>query len=365
MHVPDGYFSPLTSAVMYAAAIPFWAVALRRTRRLMNTRMLPLLSVFAAFSFVVMMFNIPVPGGTTAHAIGMAVAAIVLGPWAAVIAISVALVIQSLFFGDGGITAIGANCFNMAIAAPLIAYGLYRLISGRTPIQSSRRVAAAAVAGYAANNIAGLLTAVQLGIQPIFFTDASGAPLYAPYPLSVAIPAMLLGHLTLGGMAEAIVSGGVVAYLQRADPSLLKLTAPDSREAVEGDREIAGRGWLASRPLWIGLAILMIFTPLGLLAGGAAWGEWSPQDFNDPAKREEIKAASYNWTPPSSAPSGYERLSSIWTAPMPGYAPPFMKNESFGYILSAIFGTGLIIAAFLLLGWLSWAIKRGRETESG
>ena len=98
--------------------------------------MVPLLSVFAAFSFIVMMFNLPLPGGTTGHAVGMGIAAIVLGPWGSIFAISIALTIQAVFFGDGGITALGANCFNMAIAGSLIAYGIYRLISGRAAIES-------------------------------------------------------------------------------------------------------------------------------------------------------------------------------------------------------------------------------------
>jgi cobalt/nickel transport system permease protein len=84
--------------------------------------MLPLLSVFPAFSFVIMMFNLTRPGGTTSHAVGMGIAAIGLGPWAAIVAVSIALVIQAGFFGDGGVTAIGANCFNMAIAGSVGAY---------------------------------------------------------------------------------------------------------------------------------------------------------------------------------------------------------------------------------------------------
>ena len=97
-----------------------------------------MISLVSAFSFVVMMFNIPLPGGTTGHAVGMAIAPILLGPWASILAISVALLIQAVFFGDGGITAFGANSFNMAIVGSLVAYAVYRLISGRTPLQSRR-----------------------------------------------------------------------------------------------------------------------------------------------------------------------------------------------------------------------------------
>ena len=140
MHIPDGYLSPTTCALGYAMAAPFWHVALARVKRLLQTRLVPLLAAVSAFSFVVMMFNLPIPGGTTAHAVGMAVAAIVLGPWAAILAISIALMIQALFFGDGGITAYGVNCVNMAIIGSLVAYAVYQAIAGRAPIASSRRI---------------------------------------------------------------------------------------------------------------------------------------------------------------------------------------------------------------------------------
>src|ERR1700686_5083802 len=106
MHIPDGYLSPATCAALYGGAAPFWYVSLQRMKRALHTQMVPLLSVFSAFSFIVMMFNLPLPGGTTGHAVGVGIAAIVLGPWAAMMAISMALVIQALLFGDGGITAI-------------------------------------------------------------------------------------------------------------------------------------------------------------------------------------------------------------------------------------------------------------------
>src|SRR5208283_4385949 len=196
MHIPDGYLSPSTCAALYASSAPFWYVALRRLKRWLSTRLIPLLSLFSAFSFIVMMFNLPLPGGTTGHAVGVGIASIVLGPWASILAISVALVIQAVFFGDGGITAIGANCFNMAIAGSLVAYSAYRIIGRGAAIGSRRRVIAAGIAGYAGINMAALLAAIEFGIQPALFHDASGTPLYAPYGLSVSIPAMLIGHLT-------------------------------------------------------------------------------------------------------------------------------------------------------------------------
>ena len=346
MHIPDGYLSPATCAALYAGSAPFWYVALRRLKRQLTTKLIPLLSVFAAFSFVVMMFNLPLPGGTTGHAVGVSIASIVLGPWASMLAISIALFIQAVFFGDGGITAFGANCFNMAIAGSLVAYFTYRAISGHSAIVSRRRAIAAGVAGYVSINVAALLTGIELGIQPLLFRDASGAPLYAPYPLKIAVPAMMAGHLTIAGLAELILSAGLVAWLQRSHPSLLSATAPGA--AAAGD-EAGGFCWRAIRPLLAGLAALMLMTPLGILAVGSAWGEWSAHDLADPSARQQIAAVSANRPLPAGVPRGLERLSSIWTAPFPSYAPPFLRSSSFGYLLSAAFGSGLILLAALVL----------------
>lgn len=358
MHIPDGYLSPATCAAAYAAVLPFWAVALRRVEGLLQTRVVPLLAVVSAFSFVIMMFNLPLPGGTTGHAVGVAVAAIVLGPWAAVLAISIALFVQAIFFGDGGITAFGANCLNMAVIGPMVAYWVYRLISARAPLTSPRRVFAAAAAGYVAINLAALAAAIQFGIQPMLFHDATGAPLYAPYPPEIAIPAMMAGHLSIAGIAEAVIAGGVVAYLQKSQPELLRLSAPGVvEESGEQPGTAIPAGWRPTRALWLAVALLMIASPLGLLAAGIAWGEWGVDDFQDSAVRTEITQASGNVAPPERVPDGMARLASLWTAPIPDYAPAFLRQESFGYIMSAMAGTGVILLAFL---GLSGVMARGR-----
>ena len=347
MHIPDGYLSPATCAALYAGAAPFWYVALRRVRRAMHTRLVPVLSLVGAFSFVVMMFNIPLPGGTTGHAAGLAVATVMVGPLASMLAVSIALVIQAFFFGDGGITAIGANCFNIAIVGSLVAHVVYRALSGRAALSSRLRPVAAAIAGYVAINAAALSTALQLGIQPLLYRDAAGAPLYAPYPIGIAVPAMMIGHVTVAGLAEALLSWGVVAFVQRSDPSLLRLNAAHAAaiEAPVGSVR-------ALRPLWLALALLMLLTPLGILATGTAWGEWGASDFATAEGRQEIAAATLEHAPPARAPAGLERLSSAWTAPWADYAPPFVRSPAVGYVLSAMFGVGLVVL-------LSWALGLG------
>ena len=223
MHIPDGYLGPATSGLMYAVMLPIWTVASRIVKRTLKTKQVPLLAIAAAFSFVIMMFNVPIPGGTTGHATGAVLAAILIGPWAACIAVTVALVVQALLFGDGGVTAIGANCFNMAFIEVFIGYYLYKLISGSSKIASSRRIIAAGTSGYVALNIAALSTAVMFGIQPLLHRTASGQSLYCPYGLNIAIPAMLGEHMLIFGWIEAVVTALVIKYLQKQDPSLLKL----------------------------------------------------------------------------------------------------------------------------------------------
>ncbi len=221
MHIPDGYLGPVTSGFFYAVMIPVWIKASNSVKKTLKATRVPLLAVGAAFSFVIMMFNVPIPGGSTGHAVGGALVAILLGPWAACIAITVALVIQALLFGDGGITAIGANCFNMAFVLPFAGYYIYKLISGRSKPDSSRRVIAAGVAGYLAINIAALCAGIEFGLQPLLHHTADGQALYCPYGLKVSVAAMSGEHLLIFGWIELIVTALVVKYLQKKDLSLL------------------------------------------------------------------------------------------------------------------------------------------------
>jgi len=222
MHIPDGYLGPATCGVFYAVMLPIWAAASRIVKKTIKAKQVPLLAIGAAFSFVIMMFNVPIPGGTTGHAVGGVLIAILLGPWAACIAITVALVVQALLFGDGGITAIGANCFNMAFVLPFAGFYIYKMISYNAPIDSKRRVIAAGIAGYVALNLAGAFTGFEFGIQPLLHKTANGQALYCPYGLNAALPVMMGEHLLIFGWVEALVTALVIKYLQKQSPELLK-----------------------------------------------------------------------------------------------------------------------------------------------
>ncbi|WP_338825825.1 putative fused nickel transport protein LarMN [Moorella thermoacetica] len=333
MHIPDGYLSPQTCAVLGAAMVPVWGTAARKVKATLKARQAPLLAIGAAFSFTIMMYNIPIPDGTTAHATGGALLAILLGPWAAAIGISIALAIQALFFGDGGILAFGANAFNMAFILPFASYYIYRLLSGRTGLRSGWRAVAAAIAGFVGLNLAALAAAVEFGLQPLLFHTASGVPLYSPYPLALAVPAMALAHVLIAGPAEGIVTGLVIRYLQRVNSGLLRVY-PATGAVVAA--QAMGDGASLKKLAW-GLVILVLLSPLGLLAAGTAWGEWSPEDL------QQI----LGFVPP-----GLARLATTWThALFPDYTVPGLEGsfwaQALGYIITAMVGLGIIFLIFL------------------
>ena len=326
MHIPDGYLSPATSLIMLLLVLPFWWIGIRKIRRTMNARSVPLISLMAAFSFVIMMFNVPLPGGTTGHAVGAALAAIVLGPEVATIAVSIALIIQALFFGDGGVLNIGANSFNMAVVGPYVAAAVYRSLTRGTPVRASRRLIGAALGGWLGLTAGAFFAAVEFGIQPLIFKAADGTPLYAPYPLSVSLPAMLVPHMLVASVVEGLVTALIVFYLLRFNAPILE----DAGKAgtVGGEATFGKLRWL-----WVCLATLAVASPLGLLAPGTAWGDWGI---------EELAKLGLQ-----SIPAGLEKLSGLWGAPMADYDLPALGNANLGYILSAMLG-------IILVGMITW-----------
>ncbi len=327
MHIPDGYLSPLTSLIMFLIVLPFWVIGVRRVRQNMSAKSVPLIALLAAYSFVIMMFNVPLPGGTTGHAVGAALAAIILGPEIATIAVSIALIIQAFFFGDGGVLAIGANCFNMAVVIPYVAAAVYRAFAKDTPLSSARRPAGAALGGWLGVTMGAFFAGVEFGLQPLLFKAPDGSPLYAPYPLSVAIPAMVIPHALVASVVEGLLTALVIAYLQRSNLGIL--------EAAEQPNVAAQAGSMQRlRWLWVGLAALIVASPLGLLAPGTAWGEWGTQQL----KQRGLQAV----------PAGLEKLSGLWGTPLAGYNLRPLGNANLGYLISAI--VGMLVVAFIV--WL-------------
>ena len=284
MHIPENYLSPSTCAVMAAAMVPVWTYSVKKVKEEIPKVKMPLLGIGAAFSFLGMMFNIPLPGGTTGHAVGGTLIAILTGsPSAGCIAVTIALLIQALLFGDGGILAFGS---------------------------------------YIGINAAAFCAAIEFGIQPLLFTDAAGKALYCPYPLTISIPAMMIGHLTLFGIAEIVLTTAILAFVEKISPETLEEKPAQS----------------AFKPLYILMAVLIIFTPLGLLASGTAWGEWGV---------EEMASLVSNGKALGYTPAGMEKGFSLASL-FPDYSMAGMP-EWIGYILSAVVGVAIIVIFFKLL----------------
>lgn len=332
MHIPENYLSPQTCGVFDVAMIPIWAIAVKKVRETVPREKMPLLGVAAAFCFLAMMFNIPLPGGTTGHAVCGTLIAILFGPWAACIAVSIALIIQAVFFGDGGILAIGANCFNMSFVLPMVGYYLYAFIKDKLSGLRGELIAAG-IASYVALNCAALLCALEFGIQPLLFTDASGAALYCPYPVSIAVPAMMLGHLTIAGLAEVVFTVAILAFVRSTSPNF----------GVQTD-ERAPKGAKALAPVLGLIAVLVVATPLGLIAEGDAWGEWGLEDL-----AEMVGYA------PAGMDGGWE-----WNAFFPDYSIGALPDVA-GYILSAVIGVALLVIIFRLL---AFAMKPSVDFEA-
>ena len=329
MHIPENYLSPSTCAVLTAAMAPVWYMSVQKVKKELPPEKLPFLGVAAAFSFLAMMFNIPLPGGTTGHAVGGTLIALLFGPYAACLSVSVALIVQAVFFGDGGILAIGANCFNMAFLLPFLGYYVYHALRNVLSSEGAAPVCAA-VAGYVGINAASLAAAIEFGIQPLLFTNELGQALYCPYPLSISIPAMMAGHLTIFGLAEAVFTGAMLAYLTKTAPAF------SNASGKRADKKIGAS--IAA------LLALIVLCPLGLIAEGTAWGEWGT---------EEMAELTETGVPLGYTPSGMlEGFSlDVW---FPDYAISGMP-DAFAYILSAIIGTALLIIAFKLWGSLAAA----------
>lgn len=320
MHIPDNYLSPSTCAVLAAAMIPVWAISVKKVKEELTKVKVPMLGICAAFSFLMMMFNIPLPGGTTGHAVGGTLTAILIGPFAACISVTAALLLQALLFGDGGILAFGANCFNMAFVLPFLGYFIYKFIKDRVHSEKGEYIGMA-IGAYAGLNMAALLTAVEFGIQPLLFTNSAGQPLFCPYPLSVSIPAMTIPHLLVAGVVEAIFTVGIFSFIKKVSPGAIYEGGKQKTKAIYGL-----------------IAALICLTPLGLLATGTAWGEWGPDEIKDVVSG----GSALGFTPQGMA-NGFS-----FESVMSDYGIAGLP-ESAGYILSAVAGAAIIVILFKII----------------
>ena len=208
LHIPDGFVNVPVAIVGYALTAVFLAIAIRQTNRNLGEKAVPLMGVLAAFIFAGQMINFPVAGGTSGHLLGGTLAAIFLGPWAAIIAMASVVSVQALIFQDGGLAALGVNVFNMGIVTSLLGYAIYMAVAKLAPNQPPVKLAGAFAAGWITVMVAAFLTSLQLALS-----DTSS--------LDVALPAMLGVHALIG-IGEGLITMGAVALVQTARPDLLE-----------------------------------------------------------------------------------------------------------------------------------------------
>lgn len=206
MHIPDGFLAANTLVPAWLISIGGIGYCLRKVGRLLKEKTVPLMGVMSAFIFAAQMLNFPVAAGTSGHLLGGVLAAVLVGPYAGAIVITIVLVVQCLIFQDGGLTALGANIFNMAIIGSMGGYVIYGLV--KKAIGDNKGIMiGAAVAAWLSVVVASSACAIELAL--------SGTS-----PLRLALPAMALVHMLIG-IGEAVITCLVVGFVLKVRPDLI------------------------------------------------------------------------------------------------------------------------------------------------
>lgn len=344
MHIPDNYLSPQTDAVMAVVMVPVWVHCVRKVSATLDRKHMSFLGICAAFSFLLMMFNVPLPGGTTGHAVGGSLIALLLGPEAACLAVTVALALQALLFGDGGILSFGANCFNMAFVIPFLTVLVFKGLRGALPKNTTGFVLSSAIAGWVGICVAALCASIEFGIQPALFHDAAGNPLYCPFPLSVSIPAMVIPHMLVAGVVEGVSCAAILMFIKRTAPELV--IGPGAAEITSAPAKKT-----SLIPTIVLVIALIVASPLGLLATGDAWGEWDAEGAATAVKESGSDAVKLDESASHLGDPTYAD-----NAPFADYLQVMAENDNLSfagqaglYIVSGVIGVACLTIIFKLV----------------
>ena len=299
LHIPDGFLSTAVALVGWVLAIAAIAFALRQTRGQLGEKQIPLMGVLAAFIFAAQAINFPVAGGTSGHLLGGTLAAIVLGPWAAVLIMTSVISVQALVFQDGGLLALGFNIVNMGILTAFTGHFVYQALRRVMGENRNSVLAAGAVGAWLSVMIGAVATAIELAL--------SGSS-----PLGIALPAMAGVHILIG-LGEALITVGALALIYATRRDLLNIGENAPAQATAN--------WVG-----IGLAIALIVAALSPLASG------HPDGLNR-------VAADLGFDGRALGPV-YEIFS--------GYAIPFLSNEVVSKIVAVGLGTLIVFGVALV-----------------
>ncbi|MBI5944822.1 MAG: energy-coupling factor ABC transporter permease [Chloroflexi bacterium] len=297
MHIPNDYLSLAVSLVCWAVSVIVLRTAISRTNKSLGERQVPLMGVMAAFIFAAQMINFPVLGGTSGHLLGGVLAAVMLGPWAGMLAMTAVIAVQGLLFQDGGLIVMGANILNMGLLTCAIGYGLYRAVLGKSPAVKL------AVIGFAAwlSVMAGaLFVALQIWLS-------------GNAELRIIVPAMLFVHAFIG-LGEALITVAAVTFIMRTRPDLLAESPESSR---------GGRGWIFAGVL-TSLVVLLL----------------SPLASTNPDGLERV--ASDLGLTHTAQPAAFQVI--------PDYTIPFLGNTPVSTILAGAVGVIVVLAIIFITG---------------
>jgi cobalt/nickel transport system permease protein len=208
MHIPDGFLSIPVSIMLWVISVIVIGIALRKTSRQLGEKEIPLMGILAAAIFAGQMLNFSVTGGTSGHLLGAALATILLGPWAAILVMTSVVSIQALVFQDGGLIALGANLFNMAVVGVFVSYAVITLFKKMIKNDRTRLFVGGTVSAWFSIFFASLACALELAV--------SGTS-----PANIAVPAMATIHALIG-VGEALITLGAVSFIFAARKDLLK-----------------------------------------------------------------------------------------------------------------------------------------------
>lgn len=311
LHIPDGFLSTPVALVGWVLAVLVIGYALRQTRDQLGERQVPLLGVMAAFIFAAQAINFPVAGGTSGHLLGGALAAIVLGPWAAVLVMTAVIGLQALLFQDGGLLVMGWNIINMGVLTAFTGYWVYTLV--RRLFGNSRLVMVIAgfVGAWLSVEVSAIATALQLAV--------SGTS-----PLHIALPAMAGVHALIG-IGEGLITVGALTLIAATRPDLL-----EGGERATGQRSSA---WVT-----VGLLIALVVAVFSFAA--------SPE----PDGLERV-----------AEDTGFiDRALDPFYEILPDYTIPFVGNETLSGILAVVLGTLIV---FGLVFWIGRLLRGARATS--
>ncbi len=296
LHIPENFLSLTVAVICWIITAATLGVAISKTNKSLGERQIPLMGVMAAFIFAAQMINFPIAGGTSGHLLGGVLAAVVLGPWSAMLVMTAVIALQALLFQDGGLSVMGANILNMGLVTAAIGYGLYRMVSNRS---KKTKLITIGFAAWFSVLASALFTSLQIWLSGLA-------------DLRIIIPVMLLVHALIG-VGEALITVAAISFIMQTRPDLLG----ENSESAKG-----GKGWI-----WTGIGVTLLVLLL------------SPFASTDPDGLNRV-----------AMDLGFINKAQAAAGPLAGYTIPFIASASLSKIAAGAVGVIVVGLVVFLIG---------------